>query len=424
MRAAHLLILSLVLPAASGPAWGQDIVQQIVGLVPSQPHSYSQMLVTLAALERSERVTLMRLGRSVEGRELVGVAVHSPRTVFGQGRRLFVIARQHGNEVSGTEAVLALVRHFATSQGALERGTLEHVTIVAVPMSNPDGAERGRRANARGVDLNRDWLARSQPETAAIERAVRAWQPHALIDLHELPRSTPKPAYADSFVETIGAGPGVPQYVSAHSHAAALDMATWLRAYNHHANVYYGGAQKDRRLCHRHFGLNHNIPSFLLEVKTGPGRTMAHRVSFHVLGMLVVANYLMHCGDIGPAPTAPAPQAALVASLPQPAIAPAAATGPVSVTVSHGPREGDVVSGLTHIEAAVTGGEQVRYVRYKLNGQLWLISNMEPYRAELDTLELEDGPTEVTIEAVGVGGHALARATRTFRVDNSALAGR
>lgn len=424
MRGTHLLILSLLLLAVSGPAWGQDIVQQIVGLVPSQQHSYAQMLATLAALERSERVTLMRLGRSVGGREIVGVALHSPRAVFGQGRRLFVIARQHGNEVSGTEAVLALVRHLATSQGELERGTLENVTIVAVPMANPDGAERGRRANARGVDLNRDWLARSQPETAAIERAVRAWQPHALMDLHELPRSSSKPEYADSFVETVGSGRGVPQYVSAHSHAAAVEMATWLRAYNHHANIYYTGAHRDRRLCHRHFGLNHGIPSFLLEVKPGPGRTMAHRVSFHVLGMLVVANYLMHCGEIGPAPAAPAPQAALVASLPQPKSAPAAAPGPVTVTIRDGPREGDVVGGITHLEAAVTGGEQVRYVRYNLNGQLWLISNMEPYRCVLDTLEMDDGPAEVTIEAVGTGGHALARATRTFHVDNSALAGR
>lgn len=404
-------------------ALGQDIVAQIVAGVPSRPHSYAQMLTKLSALQRSDRVSIMRLGRSVGGREVLGVALHSPKTVFGQGKRLFVIGRQHGNEPSGTEAILALLRHFATSQAELERGTLERITIVAIPMANPDGAERSRRRNGNNVDLNRDWLSRSQPETRAIERAVRIWQPHALMDLHELPRNSSKPEYQENFVETIGEGRGIPRYVSVHSQSAAADMAAWLRLYRHRTNIYYDGPQKDRRLCHRHFGLDHGIPSFLMEAKTGSGRSLGRRVSFHVVGMLVVASYLMSCESPGPVPVTPVAPPPLVASTRQPEATPRP-SGPATVCFRSGPREGDTVTGDTELEAVIGGGHQVRYVKYYLDGRLWLVSNMEPYRCQLDTTGLGDGGHEVRVDVIGSDGHLLAQARRLFGVDNSALAGR
>ena len=226
------LVCATVLLACLIPAGAQDIVQQITSLVPDQPHTYEQMVASLQALRSTGRVSLMSLGKTSGGRDIVCAAVHHPQVRFGQGKRLFIIARQHGNEVSGTEAALALLQHFATSQGALECDILRYLTIIAVPMANPDGAATGRRRNGNGMDLNRDWAARTQAETQAIERGVRAWRPDAVLDLHELPASSGKPEYAESFVETIGSGSGISAGVSGHTLPAAADLSAWMGRYH------------------------------------------------------------------------------------------------------------------------------------------------------------------------------------------------
>lgn len=377
-----------------------DIVQQIVEHVPPAVHGYGRMLAELSALTSTGRVTLTSLGNSVNGRSIVAVALHAPGAYSGREKRLFVIARQHGSEPAGTEAAMAFIRHFSTSQGALEQATLRRVTFLIVPMANPDGAESGRRANANGVDLNRDWVAQRQPETQALERAVAAWKPHAIMDLHELPGSSSRPEYAISFLETIGSGAGISKAVSAHTIPAALDLSGWLKAYGHRANIFYNGAHKDRRLCHRHFGLTRGIPSFLVESKTGAGRSMQQRVSFQVLCMLVVTNHLLHWGAKD-APPAPPVQ---VAANPAP-------SGPCRVRVQYTPSpDGD--GGAGSLEAVVTGGQDVRFVRFHLDGQLWMLSNMAPYQCPLDAGQLEEGTHELTVEAVDGEGQVLARYRR------------
>ena len=42
---------------------------------------------------------------------------------------------------------------------------LDNAIVVLLPTQNPDGREADARRNAYGFDLNRDWFARTQPET-------------------------------------------------------------------------------------------------------------------------------------------------------------------------------------------------------------------------------------------------------------------
>ena len=71
-------------------------------------------------------------------------------------------------------------------------------------MANPDGAEAFLRHNAHDVDLNRDWLRQTQPETRAWLRTIKRIHPDLMTDQHEL--------YPDDrrwdFTETAGAGSG------------------------------------------------------------------------------------------------------------------------------------------------------------------------------------------------------------------------
>lgn len=403
-------------------AWAADIVEQIVSRVGDRPCPYAEMVRRLTALLPTGRVSLINLGRSVQGRDILCAAVHDPATVFGQGARLLVIARQHGNETSGTEAALALVEHFARSNGSLERDTLRYLTIVAIPMANPDGAERGERRNALGVDLNRDWASQSQPETQAIARAVKAWKPHAIMDLHELPQSSAKPAYAENFVETIGSGSAIPAALSGRTMGTAAEMARWMRIYGYAASFYYDGPEDSRALCHRWFGLQHGIPSFLVEVKTGPGRSLRFRAAVHTLSMLVVANHLMNTVD-APAATANPAQARSPASALRADSRPARRAQPVTLKlVVDASGAGSPEAGV-QVEAQVSGGEEGQYVRFYVDGRLRMMSNVAPYTCRLDPATMPVGPHRVRVEVMDDAGSVAATAERTVDMDEALVAG-
>ncbi len=56
---------------------------------------------------------------------------------------------------------------------------------MILPIQNPDGREAGTRRNLYGFDMNRDWFARTQPETDGKLEVVRQYPPMLYIDAHE-----------------------------------------------------------------------------------------------------------------------------------------------------------------------------------------------------------------------------------------------
>jgi Zinc carboxypeptidase len=95
---------------------------------------------------------------------------------------VWVAGSVHGNEPSGSDADLRLLRDLA---GRCEDALLRRVAVVVLADQNPDGREVHTRVNAAGFDLNRDWLAVTQPETEARLRALLAMPPLAYADQHE-----------------------------------------------------------------------------------------------------------------------------------------------------------------------------------------------------------------------------------------------
>ncbi|MBW4721802.1 M14 family zinc carboxypeptidase [Saccharothrix obliqua] len=87
------------------------------------------------------RVRVDLLGRSNRGREIWGARV-------GTGRKVVLLTSEiHGNEKTGTDALLSLLDWVGTSDSAKARRWRSELTIVAVPKMNPDAAELDRRAN-------------------------------------------------------------------------------------------------------------------------------------------------------------------------------------------------------------------------------------------------------------------------------------
>jgi len=93
------------------------------------------------------------------------------------GPRVYLSAGIHGDEPAGPLALLDLMR---------EGFFTPHIDWALCPALNPTGLAEGRRENAEGVDLNRDYLLRKTPEVAAHAAWLEAaGNPGLFVSLHE-----------------------------------------------------------------------------------------------------------------------------------------------------------------------------------------------------------------------------------------------
>ena len=152
-------------------------------------------------------------GRSVEGRRIVAVR----RGRADAPVRLLVSGSIHGTELAG-HAVIRRLRRLAPPDG---------VQVWTVRSFNPDGAVRGSRQNARGVDLNRNFPSRwrgggrpfdtyfpgpraaSEPETRALMALVRRIRPDVSVHYHQALRLVnltggPDPALVREYARRTG----------------------------------------------------------------------------------------------------------------------------------------------------------------------------------------------------------------------------
>lgn len=108
---------------------------------------------------------------------------------------VMVSANIHGSEGEGTDTVMAWATYLAnakdtdplvegSSGGPTVGAFLNAYELVLIPSVNPDGRTAGTRRNAAGIDLNRDQVARSQPETVALQALLQRYQPVMHLDLH------------------------------------------------------------------------------------------------------------------------------------------------------------------------------------------------------------------------------------------------
>ncbi len=128
------------------------------------------------------RVEVDSAGQSGEGRELYYATVGTgDATVWLQGRI-------HGNELHSTEAVLQILKNLGSSGSPEATAIRENLTVIAIPMYNPDGAEANTRGSTKPtrVDLNRDWEEFVQPESEAFWHLFVDTQPDLGLDLHHM----------------------------------------------------------------------------------------------------------------------------------------------------------------------------------------------------------------------------------------------
>ena len=144
---------------------------------------YGDVVRVLDRIERTSQglVTVASAGQSGEGRELLYATVGTGTTTF------WLQARIHGNELHSTEAALQIL-DLLGSENPTARLIRENLTVVVIPMYNPDGAEANIRQSTTPnvIDLNRDWENFVQPESVAFWRLWRDVAPELALDLHHM----------------------------------------------------------------------------------------------------------------------------------------------------------------------------------------------------------------------------------------------
>jgi len=153
--------------------------------------------------KKSSLVRWAEIGKSGEGRSLPMLILADPPVATpdeaARSKKLVTLlfANIHAGEVDGKEAVLMLARDLATGP---DRDLFKELVVLVVPILNADGNERidkanrpeqngppdgvGIRANAAGLDLNRDFIKLESPEVRALAGVVRRWDPAVTVDLH------------------------------------------------------------------------------------------------------------------------------------------------------------------------------------------------------------------------------------------------
>jgi murein tripeptide amidase MpaA len=147
------------------------------------PWSRHLALVERAAQDPRARVDV--LGESVEGRPIHRICVGEERP---ERRKLWILARQHPGETMGEWFMEGVLGRLLDPDDAVAQALLEDAVVHLVPLMNPDGAAHGnQRTNARGRNLNREWLAPSpteSPEVLVVREAMLASGVDLFLDVH------------------------------------------------------------------------------------------------------------------------------------------------------------------------------------------------------------------------------------------------
>src|SRR5690554_1365324 len=125
------------------------------------------------------------IGESVQGRPIRLLRMGNPPPPPDARPLVLLVGMQHGLEPAGREAILNTAQMLSTTSDAGLLSLLSTYGVHMIPSVNPDGFVAGTRNNANDQDLNRNWIALTQPETRAVSKVVGRLQPMILVDHHE-----------------------------------------------------------------------------------------------------------------------------------------------------------------------------------------------------------------------------------------------
>jgi hypothetical protein len=245
--------------------------------------SYDEIAEFIYQLDESSQLLKVDIiGKSVEGRNLY--ALKFSNSVFGKDTskiKVLIFAQQHGNEQSGKEGSLLLARELLRTENDY---LFDKIDLALIPQMNPDGSEINVRYNANGMDLNRNHLILTEPETIALHRLFNKYLFEATMDVHEYYPYTEdflQYGYIKYFDEQVGAttNPNVSEKIRRFSNEEYLPFIKKFlneRNFSFH-NYIPGGPPEINLIRHSTYDINdgrqslgiQNSFSFIQEGRNG-----------------------------------------------------------------------------------------------------------------------------------------------------------
>jgi hypothetical protein len=118
-----------------------------------------------------------------EGKSVLEQPIYSVQ--FGHGKtKIYIWSQMHGDESTCTKAILDLFEVLSKDK---DYATFiqSNYTLYIVPLVNPDGAEVHTRENINKVDLNRDVIECTQPESKVLKQIFEDFQPDYCLNMHD-----------------------------------------------------------------------------------------------------------------------------------------------------------------------------------------------------------------------------------------------
>ncbi len=126
----------------------------------------------------SSQFELNTIGFSVNEKPIYAVQI-------GTGKiKIFMWSQMHGNESTTTKALFDLF-NFLESESKEAKQIKNEFTLLCIPILNPDGSEVYTRENANHIDLNRDSVNLSQPESRLLRSTFEDFKPDFCFNLHD-----------------------------------------------------------------------------------------------------------------------------------------------------------------------------------------------------------------------------------------------
>lgn len=225
---------------SNGKASVEDVLGYPIGTRITSPDAMSLYFEALAKAF-PDRVKLVDYGQSWEGRKLYYAIISSPENLqnlddfvanmqqLADPRRTSAQEAQqmiqqtpgsiwlsygvHGNEISSPEAAMMTAYHLVNDNREQTQQWLDNTIVFIDPLQNPDGRARfvqryymttglehsadrrsaehnepwpSGRTNHYLFDMNRDWIALTQPEIRGQVNELLKYYPLVFVDLHEM----------------------------------------------------------------------------------------------------------------------------------------------------------------------------------------------------------------------------------------------
>lgn len=143
---------------------------------------HQDILPLLDSLNGQGPLSVSQVGQSFEKR-----SIHQVKAGTGD-KKVLLWSQMHGDEATATMALFDIFNFLKENNDgfdSLRKTILANVTLYAVPMLNPDGAQRFQRRTALEIDMNRDALRLQTPEGRLLKELQQTLQPLVGFNLHD-----------------------------------------------------------------------------------------------------------------------------------------------------------------------------------------------------------------------------------------------